>query len=127
MEVMTGTVILLSEGLLSKWGFGDGDILDDFVDWTEDNGYPRPADEHALLRTLVRTHLLPALHQRVEAIDIETIHNPIRAEYVDGVDVVECWANRQPKPALTPDHVKVSYAEILAAYVTASGVEGGKP
>jgi hypothetical protein len=43
-----------SDSLLSKFGFDDGSPFDDYIDWCEDNGHPRPeyAREDELLRRL---------------------------------------------------------------------------
>lgn len=116
---------LNSDSLLSKWGFDDGSPFDDFIDWCEDNGHPRPeyAREDELLRTLVRTHLVPALDQRVELVEIETSHNPIRARTVDGVDVEDCWSYPYTAegPTLTPDGVYVPFTDVLRAYIPGSG------
>ena len=113
-------LILFSESLLSKWGFHDGDIPDDYLDWCDANGHPYPDDWHTVLRTLVRTRLAPALEQRVELVDIETNHNPIRATKVDGVDVTDRWYQTEPAVTLTPDCVEVPYADILALYAGAT-------
>lgn len=111
------TLTLFADCLLSKWGFGDGDVPDAYLDWCDDNGHPYPGDWHTVLRTLVRTRLVPALHQRVEVVDIETSHNPIRAERVDGVDVRDWWRNTDSGMTLTPECVEVPYAEVLATYL----------
>lgn len=105
-----------SDGLLSKWGFNDGDVPDGFLDWCDDHGHPYPPDGHDLLRTLVRRYLLPRLEQRVDVVDIGTIHNPIRAQTVDGVDVTGCWYGKRSGPTLTPDGVMVPYEDVLACY-----------
>lgn len=110
------TLTLFADCLLSKWGFGDGDVPDAYLDWCDDNGHPYPDDWHTVLRTLVRTRLVPALHQRVEVVDIETIHNPIRAERVDGVDVPD-WRSNDSGLTLTPECVEVPYVEVLATYL----------
>jgi hypothetical protein len=105
---------LISAGLLSKWGFDDGSLPDGYLDWLDDQGLDYPDDDTEILRTLVRTRLVPALDQRVELVEIETSHNPIRATTVDGVDVEECWYGRQEEPTLTPDAVFVPYRDVHA-------------
>lgn len=124
---MTGTLILVSASLLSKWGFDDGDPFEAFTDWYHDQHSDGPmrhcncksldlgVSDHDLLRLLVRRHLVPALDQRVELVDIETSHNPVRATKVDGVDVEECWYGRAPTPTLTPDAVEIAYEDVLKA------------
>lgn len=120
-------LILFSSGLLSKFGFGDGDPFEAITEWYHDQhgeGLMRHCDcpsfdlgvsDDDLLRLLVRRYLVPALDQRVELVDIETSHNPVRASRVDGVDVEECWYGRQPEPTLTPEDVEISYADVLRA------------
>lgn len=100
---------LFSDGLLSKWGFTDGDVPDELDDWLNERGVdPDPSSWRLALCVLVRERLLPALDQAVEAMDIDTIHNPIRATVVDGAVVDEdVWYGRADGPTLTPDVVLV--------------------
>ena len=114
------TLTLWSDGLLSKWGFNDGDEPDAYLDWCDEHGHPYPDDWHTVLRTLVRTRLAPALDQRVELVDIETNHNPIRAERVDGQDVTDLWRKTEPGLTLSPESVEVPFADVLALYATES-------
>ena len=105
---------LFSAELCSKWGFNDGDVPDHIWDWCNENGIGRiSADWHAVLRRLVREHLLPALaeHHEVEVYDVETNHNPIRASRIDGQEIDD---HTGPTPALTPAWVTVP-AEVVAA------------
>lgn len=108
------TLWLHSACLLSKYGFGDGDEPDAWLDWCDEReiDYNAPGwDWHATLRRLVREHLLPKLDQRVEVYDIETIHNPIRADTVDGIEVDD--VRPEAGPQLTPESVGVPYSEVL--------------
>jgi hypothetical protein len=105
---------LFSDGLCSKWGFNDGDMPDDVWDWCDEHGIDGGSvDWHAVLRKLVREHLLPALaeHHDVEVYHIETHHNPIRASRIDGQEID---AYKGPAPDLTPEWVTVP-AEVVAA------------
>ena len=104
---------LYADCLLSKWGFHDGDEPDFWLDWCDEQGVDYNArgwDWHTTLRRLVREHLAPKLDQRVELVDIETIHNPIRAETVDGVEV-DWYADSLIM--LTPEHVDIPFSEVL--------------
>lgn len=106
------TVTLFSRNLLSKWGFNDGEGPDEWWDYCERNG----ADPSALdfpLEEVVRRYLVPLLDQDVSAVHVETSHNPIRVETVNGVDVTEVWFGRQPAPTLTPEYVDVPLSEAL--------------
>lgn len=104
------TITLFSWCLLSKWGFNDGDAPDQWLDYCEAQGVERL--EFPLI-DLVRRHLLPVIEQAVTAVEIETSHNPIRVETVDGVDVSEAWYGRAPTPTLTPEYVDVPMSEVL--------------
>lgn len=110
MADTSDVVTLFSEGLLSKWGFGDGDCLDDVLyDWADENGIPYSRlNDHAVLIRLVREYVLPALDQQVVAYTISTIHNPIRAKAIDGVPLAEAVIyGDAPRPPLTPAMVDV--------------------
>ncbi|MEU1302800.1 hypothetical protein ACWEQC_21300 [Streptomyces shenzhenensis] len=102
---------LFSSCLLSKWGFNDGCDPDDWLDYCEANGIDYNAVDFPLV-PLVRRYLLPVLDQDVTTVEIETNHNPIRAEKVDGVDVTEVWFGRAPAPPLTPEYVDVPMSEV---------------
>lgn len=121
------SLVLVSDGLLSKWGFNDGNPFEDITAWFHDQhstGLMRYCDcptfdlgvsDDDLLRTLVRRYLLPALDQRVEVYDVETSHNPIRASTVDGVPVPdEVMYGRTDGPSLTPECVEIPYDAVLA-------------
>lgn len=104
-------ITLFSSCLLSKWGFNDGDAPDVWLDYCEARGIDYNAVDFPLAR-LVRRHLLPVIEQSVTVVEIETIHNPIRVDTVDGVDVTEVWYDRAPAPALTPESVDVPMSEV---------------
>ena len=78
------TIELRASSLPSKWGFGDGDVINDIL---FDAGlYDTPMPEgahisfaHEVLARCVETHLLP-LVPRVVTFRIGTIHNPIRTQ-----------------------------------------------
>lgn len=106
---------LFTQGLLSKWGFSDGDpFIDenyDLYDAIEEHRvHPR-----RLLAELVRRFVVPALDQAVEVEYISTSHNPIRATSIDGVAVPDgVHYGRLPEPVeLTPDCVEVPYARVI--------------
>lgn len=112
---------LASEDLLSKWGFNDGDEPDWLLDILEDRDMEHPNDWHAILGRLVREELLPALDQQVEVVDVDTIHNPIRAITVDGVDVVNQWREGNPTVKLTPESVDVPVERVIKLIAEARG------
>ena len=107
------SLTLFSDGLLSKWGFGDGDNPDSWYDYCDDHGIDSAQIAwRPLLCQLVHRYLLPVLDQNVTVIEISTIHNPIRAETVDGIDVTGCWYE-DCGPSLTPERVEIPFEEVL--------------
>jgi hypothetical protein len=92
--------------LLSKWGFGDGCILDNLL---LDNNHPLSLSA-PLLRHIARENILPHLNQVVTVEDSCKMHNPIRAISVDGTDV-DCKNNTL---LLTPKIIEISEELILA-------------
>lgn len=111
---MTG-LVLSCASLLSKWGFGDGDVPDWLLDTLDERGIDYPDDWQEVLWTLVNEHLLPALDQRVELVRIETNHNPVRADTVDGVNVRDEWTMTAPTTVLTPESVTVPVDRVIEA------------
>lgn len=123
--VKPATLTLHAHELLSKWGFDDGDPPQHILDYAHTveidfrDLIPR---WDAVLRALVRQHLLPALaangHQ-VEAYDIGGCHNPIRASRVDGIEIDDYdWDNNRRIP-LTPESVVVQWSDIIRAFEAA--------
>lgn len=76
--------IMYADDLLSKWGFGDGDSLSEYLDEYVSEDLRYKITHHKLLEELVKRYLLPELEDKVEIFYIETIHNPIRAEMING-------------------------------------------
>lgn len=75
--------VMYADDLLSKWGFGDGDRLGEWVyDWS--GRFDFEYNEHKVLEELVKRFLLPKLDKKVEISFMSTIHNPVRAEMIDG-------------------------------------------
>lgn len=114
--VSVASVRLFSDGLLSKWGFGDGDAPGAFYEYFDDQGidWREVPGWRSLLPGLVRRYLLPVLDQQVEVVEVGTIHNPVRAVRVDGVDVSDCWHKRDHGIRLTPEYVDIPMADVAA-------------
>jgi hypothetical protein len=109
----TPVVTLFSSGLLSKWGFSDGDAPDEWLDYCDDNGIDLPpAAWHPILRELVKQFLLPALAQEVTVTYGDTSHNPVRAQTVDGTDVDGRWYGDAEDIELTPECVEIPMSEV---------------
>jgi hypothetical protein len=109
------TVRVASNNLFSKFGFEDGGSPDAWFDYWHDWRTP-PAGEIPDFpwAEVVRRYLLPALDQQVTVTELLN-HNPVRAVTVDGVDVTGCWDGADlPWPELTPAHVDVPVAEVIA-------------
>lgn len=110
------TLTLYADGLCSKFGFNDGDWPEDLLEYWVETGVDLSGVEwHEALRKLVRIHLIPAMEaagHTVEVYNIETVHNPIRARMIDGV---EYDGRRAPSGGLSPESVTVPYAAIAAA------------
>ncbi|MGW1223102.1 hypothetical protein ACWD6O_34645 [Streptomyces californicus] len=115
------TLTLFTADLLSKWGFNDGSDPDGWLDWCDNWGI----DHNAIgfpLAAIVRQHLVPAIEQDVTVVDIETSHNPIRVETVNGADVTEAWYGRAPVPTLTPEYVDVPMTKVLQLALAEAGL-----
>jgi hypothetical protein len=77
-----------AESLCSKWGFGDGDAFDDW--WWDTYDEDAPANSDDILHALVLEYLVPAMRAAnwfPVLCRIETIHNPVRAESLNGAGV----------------------------------------
>lgn len=98
---MEETVAFFPEGLLHKFGFGDGDQL---TELTEDEGLDVDRDD--LLILVVTRLVVPRLDQRVTTYTLTSMHNPVRALTVDG-------AQADIDTVLTPERVEVPVADIL--------------
>ena len=79
-----------TESFLSKWGFGDGDMLDDLL-W--ENGFEDPPQGfgHRVLEEVIRQKVLPEVKDELEVDIIQGIHNPVRALTVNGQGVRKFW------------------------------------
>lgn len=113
---------LHASDLLSKWGFGDGEQVDDW--WWDEFGEDPPAED--ALEQLVEQLLLPVVRQhghQFKAVRILTIHNPIRLEILNGVPVD--WDKAAGADWLDDIWVTVARAEASALVRTSSGSETG--
>ncbi|MET9517024.1 hypothetical protein [Streptomyces sp. NPDC002994] len=104
-------VTLFSDDLLSKWGFNDGEDPETWLDYCDEHGIDYNEVDFPLVK-LVQRYLIPVIEQTVTVAVIETCHNPIRVDTVDGVDVTEAWFGRAPSPTLTPESVDVPMTEV---------------
>ncbi|WP_405924866.1 hypothetical protein [Streptomyces sp. NBC_00035] len=105
------SLTLHSDGLLSKFGFNDGDDPEEWLEYCEANGIDYNEVDFPLVQ-LVRQHVLPALDQTVTVVEIETHHNPIRAKTVDGIEVYGEDTVHGDPIELTPEQVTIPMAEV---------------
>lgn len=113
--VVAPVLHLFTAGLFSKWGFGDGDMPDDFLDWCDEQGIDYSGFRwKPTLTRLVRERLVPALDAEVETVEISTSHNPIRASKVNGEDVEDRWYDDWSDYGIKPEVVVVPFADVLA-------------
>lgn len=122
MTMPDRTFLLDAESLCSKWGFGDGDALDDWW-WDTYDGCPE-IDTHELLHALVVAYLMPVIRDAGHAVElerIETIHNPVRARILNGVEVDQCDARHDYfTPAILVEVTRQQIEEMVAKTVLAT-------
>ncbi len=104
-ENVPDKVIFFTCGILSKWGFNDGDLLS-WVNSTKD------CDSHETLSYIVRTLLVPKLNASVEMIDVGSSHNPIRAKSIDGIEV-DLYSEEKRFDYLQPDSIELTGPEVI--------------
>ena len=112
---MTGYT-LRAAGLASKWGFGDGDGLQDCMYDLRDEGLITSVPERdSILLAAVQRYLLPELERRgvsVEIVAIGSNHNPVRAETVNGAEVD--WHAESCPECLLDIEVQISREDLIA-------------
>lgn len=89
------------DGLLHKFGFGDGDMLYDLIE-EHDLG----VDHQELLIAVVERLVVPRLDQEVETYTLPSLHNPIRAGTIDG-------EKADAFDSITPEVVEVPVADVI--------------
>lgn len=90
------------EGLLHKFGFGDGDLLLELME-----EHHLAVDRSELLVAVVERLVVPRLDQDVETYTLLSSHNPIRASTVDGVEA-------DLDSVLTPRVIEIPATEIIS-------------
>lgn len=106
--------VLHAECLASKWGFGDGDALEDYL-WNE-LGLVKTPSRNGFLHAVSMKYLAPELERRgikAEIELIETHHNPVRICTIDGVQVDHYHREKCPD-VLKNIEVVIPKNEILA-------------
>ena len=100
-DEVQGVVEFYPEGLLHKFGFGDGDMLYELIE-EHDLG----VDHQDLLIAVVEQLVVPRLDQVVETYTMVSLHNPIRASTIDGEEA-------DVSSTLTPQIVEIPVADII--------------
>jgi len=110
-------MIFHTDSLISKWGFDDGDILENFAfnnnlefEYDPDKSH---SGSHSALIKLVCEHILPKLDQEVIVQEISCIHNPIRALTVNGRDASAFWHESFSPPFITPATIYIPNEIVL--------------
>lgn len=103
LDPLTKTYTFFSDSLLSKWGFGDGNMLDELCGATSHDDLALFVDK--IIVSQITSH-------KVTARRVHTIHNPIRAEFVDGVEALYPVDERFE---LKPEKFSYTGQEILEA------------
>lgn len=107
-----------TDHLLGKWGFQDGELLEDFL---RENGYDhinRESEEwyhfsRRVLCEVVECFVCINLHNTIKPYRVLTSHNPIRVYEVDGRHVTD-W---EKAPTLRPYTIAVPKETILTTAV----------
>jgi hypothetical protein len=118
-EIKKPDLTLYANSLLSKWGFGDGDAISDYI-WENLNDLAYKVNEHKLLLHLVKKYLLPKLNHKIEVIFIGTHHNPVRAEMIDGENYSNWYEDDEWNNKLKPDSVDISVEDVKKAILEIS-------
>lgn len=117
MNPSINVVPICTDGFFSKWGFEDGDVLDDALyemGWGDAYQTAGFDFDHDVLVAVLDRYVVPAVRQNHEltVTRIYTIHNPYRAETFDGKDVRGFWFNPDFSPPVTPEIVDVPWSVI---------------
>lgn len=102
-------MIFYTEALLSKWGFDDGDLLGEMLLEKLGEDYFK-LDQKEILFEVVRDHIVPKISNNIEIYYINTCHNPVRADKVDGIRVNDTGDN---DISIVPEKIEVEDNIIL--------------
>ena len=116
------TTTLHASSLFSKWGFGDGDVIDDVLWRHHDDGvtWSDLVDDKLVLDELIRRHLLPLVHaampdSEIDYAYIDSLHNPCRIDSVNGRRVDHAATVLYVPVALDKIEVVVSDEQVMDA------------
>lgn len=103
----SGSLSIFTAGLLDKWGFCDGDLIEIALD---PRGIFVSNPREALIK-IVEDLVVPKITNVIEVCRQESNHNPIRLFSVDGSEVIDGPDKLQIY--LEPEYVDVPVSEIL--------------
>jgi hypothetical protein len=104
---LTSRFVFKTSDLYKRRGFERGGIL------AEKFPNVGAAELRELLVDVLQAHVIPRLDQKVQVLVVPTVHNPLRAVYVDGA-AVRWTAESGHGPVLMPATVAVSLDDVLA-------------
>jgi len=107
---MAKKIRFCTDSLLSKWGFCDGDKLEDLFFSNINKFNNKSMGEHDLLVLTVKKFIIPKIKNNIEIEEIITNHNPIRASKVDNKNID--WFN-DTDIKLEPEYIDVNIEEII--------------
>ena len=116
-----GPYTLRRSDLISKWGFGDGDMFDDLL-WDTYESVPESPDptlcfEHEVLWRCVDRYLISTLERPVTLQRFCTAHNPARL-FDEEYDAFEADLMSGPDVTVTAEQVLAVAAEVKAEWAT---------
>lgn len=92
-----------TEGLLSKWGFLDGNKFSEFLL----ENFREYINSHALLIVILKKYVIPQIKSKLEIVEISTAHNPVRTRSVDDVKVDWYDPGDSARIEIDPQYVEV--------------------
>lgn len=107
-EPLPAQFVFTTNDLYVRAGFEGGTILR--------RAFPdlSATDLRDLLVDVLQSYVMPRIDQNVQTLVVPTVHNPLRAVYVDGAGV-RWTAEAGQGPTLTPATVTVPLADVLAS------------
>ena len=118
---MSDTVEFYTSGFCSKWGFDDGDfIYENLFDESCDGGVIK--DNHETLFKILKEFVIPKVTSAIDIVFIETCHNPVRTNTVDGVKAD--WYNDRKENTTSivkPEVITVLKSDIIDFFQQTKG------
>lgn len=108
-------IVFSTEHLLTKWGFADGELLDNFL---RENGYGQMDKEsedwyqfsRRVLCEVVERQVIPRIENNVSPYRMAGSHNPSRVWEADGIHMSD-WQDQTP--TLRPSCLEIEKKVVL--------------